>query len=164
MQSKDVLKNALLQYEGSMILVSHDRDFLQGLSTKVVEFRDHGIKTYLGDVYDFLEKKKIDSLKALENAGNVQEGGDKAKTSSNKVQYEQKKAQDAAERKRNNQVKKLEAELEALNQKKTEIEAQLAQPELYAEQIASGELYQQYQEIQKQIEDTEWKWLEVADN
>ncbi len=164
MQSKDVLKNALLQYEGSMILVSHDRDFLQGLSTKVVEFRDHGIKTYLGDVYDFLEKKKIDSLKALENAGNVQEGGDKAKASSNKVQYEQKKAQDAAERKRNNQVKKLEAELEELNKKKAELETQLAQPELYAEQIASGELYQQYQEIQKQIEDTEWKWLEVADN
>ena len=164
MQSKDVLKNALLQYEGSMILVSHDRDFLQGLSSKVVEFRDHGIKTYLGDVYDFLEKKKIDSFQALQMGGGTAAPGEKPKSSGNKEQYEQKKAQDAAERKRNNQVKKLEAELEALNQKKAEIEAQLAQPELYAEQIASGELYQQYQEIQKQIEDTEWKWLEVAEN
>ena len=90
--------------------------------------------------------------------------GEKPKSSGNKEQYEQKKAQDAADRKRNNQVKKLEAELEELNKKKAELEAQLAQPELYAEQIASGELYQKYQEIQKQIEDTEWKWLEVADN
>ena len=159
-----MLKNALLQYEGSMILVSHDRDFLQGLSSKVVEFRDHGIKTYLGDVYDFLEKKKIDSFQALQMGGGTAAPGEKTKVSGNKEQYEQKKAQDAAERKRNNQVKKLEAELETLNQKKAEIEAQLAQPELHAEQIATGELYQKYQEIQKQIEDTEWKWLEVAES
>ena len=94
----------------------------------------------------------------------VQDESGKVKNISNKAQYEQKKAQDAAERKRNNQVKKLEAELEELNKKKAELEAQLAQPELYAEQIASGELYREYQQIQKQIEDTEWKWLEVADN
>lgn len=162
MQSKDVLKNALLQYEGSMILVSHDRDFLQGLSTKVVEFRDQKLKMYLGDVYDFLEKKKIDSFNALQAATKATSGdGTPVKMSTNKENYVQKKAQDAAERKRNNRAKKLEAELEELTKQKEEIEAKLAQPELYAEQIASGELYEEYQRLQKVIEDKEWEWLEM---
>ncbi|MCQ2263899.1 MAG: ABC-F family ATP-binding cassette domain-containing protein [Bacteroidales bacterium] len=162
MQSKDVLKNALLQYEGSMILVSHDRDFLQGLSSKVVEFRDQQIKTYLGDVYDFLEKKKIDSFNALQAAGTkANSEGAPVKASSNKEQYEQKKAADAAERKRNNKAKKLEEEIAELTNQKLEIEGKLAQPEQYAEQIASGELYAEYQRLQKLIEDKEWEWLEV---
>ncbi len=163
MQSKDVLKNALLQYAGSMILVSHDRDFLQGLSGKVVEFRDHGIKTYLGDVYDFLEKKKIDSFNALQQAAKKPTAGGEApaKVSSNKQQYEQRKAADAAERKRNNKAKKLEEEIAELTRQKLEIEAKLAMPEQFAEQIASGELYAEYQRLQKLIEDKEWEWLEV---
>lgn len=165
MQSKDVLKNALLQYEGSMILVSHDRDFLQGLSTKVVEFRDQKLKMYLGDVYDFLEKKKIDSFQALQAATKATSGdGAPVKMSTNKENYVQKKAQDAAERKRNNRAKKLEAELEELTKQKEEIEAKLAQPELYAEQIASGELYEEYQRLQKVIEDKEWEWLEMDES
>ena len=163
MQSKDVLKNALLQYAGSMILVSHDRDFLQGLSGKVVEFRDHGIKTYLGDVYDFLEKKKIDSFNALQQAAKKPTAGGEvpAKASSNKQQYEQRKAADAAERKRNNKARKLEEEIAELTRQKLEIEAKLAMPEQFAEQIASGELYAEYQRLQKLIEDKEWEWLEV---
>ena len=165
MQSKDVLKNALLQYEGSMILVSHDRDFLQGLSTKVVEFRDQKLKMYLGDVYDFLEKKKIDSFQALQAATKAtSEDGAPVKISTNKENYVQKKAQDAAERKRNNRAKKLEAELEELTRQKEEIEAKLAQPEQYAEQIASGELYEEYQRLQKAIEDKEWEWLEMDES
>ncbi|MCQ2279601.1 MAG: ABC-F family ATP-binding cassette domain-containing protein [Bacteroidales bacterium] len=165
MQSKDVLKNALLQYEGSMILVSHDRDFLQGLSTKVVEFRDQKLKMYLGDVYDFLEKKKIDSFQALQAATKATSGdGAPVKMSTNKENYVQKKAQDAAERKRNNRAKKLEAELEELTKQKEEIEAKLAQPEQYAEQIASGELYEEYQRLQKAIEDKEWEWLEMDES
>lgn len=165
MQSKDVLKNALLQYEGSMILVSHDRDFLQGLSTKVVEFRDQKLKMYLGDVYDFLEKKKIDSFQALQAATKAtSEDGAPVKISTNKENYVQKKAQDAAERKRNNRAKKLEAELEELTRQKEEIEAKLAQPEQYAEQIASGELYEEYQRLQKVIEDKEWEWLEMDES
>lgn len=163
MQSKDVLKNALLQYEGSMILVSHDRDFLQGLSSKVVEFRDQKIKTYLGDVYDFLEKKKIDSFQALQAAAASSADGKPVKVSTNKENYEQKKAQDAAERKRLNQAKKLETEIDELNKKKEEIEAKLAQPEQFAAEIASGELYAEYEKIRKEIEDKEWSWMEIMD-
>jgi ATP-binding cassette subfamily F protein 3 len=71
MVSKDILKNALLQFDGTLILVSHDRDFLQGLTNKVIEFRNHTIRQHLGDVYDFLESRKLESLKELER-NNIQ--------------------------------------------------------------------------------------------
>lgn len=165
MQSKDVLKNALLQYEGSMILVSHDRDFLQGLSTKVFEFRDHALKTYLGDVYDFLEKKKIDSFNALQAAAKPA-GGSGAATASkpvstNKENYEQKKAKEAAQRKKENRARKIEEEIAALTQKKDEIEVKMAMPEQFAKEIASGELYAEYEKLQKTIEEKEWEWMEI---
>ncbi|MCK5765876.1 MAG: ABC-F family ATP-binding cassette domain-containing protein, partial [Bacteroidales bacterium] len=66
MRSKDILKSALLQYEGTLVIVSHDRDFLQGLSNKVFEFRNKGVKEYLGDIYDFLYFKKLSNLRELE--------------------------------------------------------------------------------------------------
>ena len=66
MRSKDILKQALEDYAGTMILVSHDRQFLDGLVETVYEFKDHKIKKYIGGISDFLEKKKIDSLRQLE--------------------------------------------------------------------------------------------------
>jgi ATP-binding cassette subfamily F protein 3 len=64
--SKNVLKEALRKFEGTLILISHDRDFLQGLSDRVLEFKDHKLKEYLGDINLYLEQKNIDSLVALE--------------------------------------------------------------------------------------------------
>lgn len=66
MRSKDILKNALKEYDGTLILVSHDREFLDGLVNKVYEFKGHKIKEFLGGIYDFLQKKKIDSFRELE--------------------------------------------------------------------------------------------------
>jgi ATP-binding cassette subfamily F protein 3 len=65
MLSKDILKNALIQYDGTLIIVSHDRDFLQGLTNKVYEFRKPNIKEYVGDIYDFLGQKNLTHLKEL---------------------------------------------------------------------------------------------------
>lgn len=162
MQSKDVLKSALLQYEGSMILVSHDRDFLQGLSTKVFEFRDHAIKTYLGDVYDFLEKKKIDSFHALQAQDTLQKGDAvQQKVSTNKQNWEKKKEREAIDRKKNNQVKRLEDEIAELNKQKVVIENKLADPEHYSAEIASGELYSAYEKILDAINEKEEKWMEI---
>ena len=66
MLSKDVLKNALMDFKGSMIIVSHDREFLQGLTTKTIEFKKGKIKEYIGDINEFLEQQQIDSLDLLE--------------------------------------------------------------------------------------------------
>lgn len=161
MQSKDVLKNALLQYEGSMILVSHDRDFLQGLSTKVFEFKDHSIKTYIGDVYDFLGKKKMDSLKELDR--NVQASTANEKNdSSNKISWEKKKEMDAAQRKTKNRLSKLESEIADLQQQLLSIEEKISNPEAHAAEINSGELYQRYNTIKEAIETKEMEWLELS--
>lgn len=159
MPSKDVLKNALLQYEGSLILVSHDRDFLQGLSTKTYEFKDKQIRGYVGDVYDFLEARKIETLNELQKRQQVVSGEAKA-VSSNKESYEQRKAQEAADRKKKNRLRKIEDEMESLQQQVAEIEDKLAQPDRYAAEIASGELYQAYEAAKKALEEKEMEWLE----
>ena len=159
MPSKDVLKNALLQYEGSLILVSHDRDFLQGLSTKTYEFKDKQIRGYVGDVYDFLEARKIETLNELQKRQQVTSGEAKA-VSSNKESYEQRKAQEAADRKKKNRLRKIEDEMEQLQQQVAEIEDKLAQPDRYAAEIASGELYSAYEVAKKALGEKEMEWLE----
>lgn len=161
MQSKDVLKNALLQYEGSMILVSHDRDFLQGLTEKTIEFKDHKMKTYIGDVYDFLEKKKIDSFHQLQVNDKATINSSTSKNNSQKELWEKKKEAEANDRKRHNKIKKIESEIEELTKKKEEIEVKLALPDQFEKEIASGELYAAYEEIQKQIAAKEEEWLEI---
>ena len=163
MPSKDVLKNALLQYEGSLILVSHDRDFLQGLSTKTYEFKDKQLRGYTGDVYDFLEARKLESLNELQGRQQVASQGDAKTVSANKENYEQRKAQEAADRKKKNRLRKLEDEVEQLQQQVAEIEEKLAQPDQYAAEIASGELYRAYEQAKQALEEKEMEWLELSE-
>ena len=162
MPSKDVLKNALLQYEGSLILVSHDRDFLQGLSTKTYEFKDKQLRGYTGDVYDFLQQRKIETLNELQRNVAVSSNSDKV-VSSNKESYEQRKAQEAADRKKKNRLRKLEDEVEQLQQQVAEIEDKLSQPDKYSAEINSGELYRAYDEAKQQLEEKELEWLELSE-
>lgn len=163
MPSKDVLKNALLQYEGSLILVSHDRDFLEGLSTKTYEFKDKQLRGYTGDVYDFLAERKLESLNELQRKQAAAVASGEKTVSSNKENYERRKEQEAADRKKKNRLRKLEDEVEALQQKVAEIEAKLADPDKYAAEIASGELYKQYEEAKQQLEEKEMEWLELSE-
>jgi len=163
MASKDVLKNALLHYTGSLIVVSHDRDFLSGLCDKIFEFKDKKIKTYIGDVFDFLEKKKIDSLNELQRKQN-NTANEIQTTSANKENYLLKKEQDAQQRKLQNQLKKLEREIEELQTELHQIEGKLTQPELYTKEIENGSLYNQYEKLKKEVAEKEEKWLELQDN
>jgi ATP-binding cassette subfamily F protein 3 len=158
MASKDVLKNALLHYTGSLIIVSHDRDFLSGLCDKIFEFKDKKIKTYIGDVFDFLEKKKLDSLNELQRKMNVGAGEERG-VSQNKENYLLKKEQEALQRKYQNQLKKLEREIETEQQALQKIEMKLAQPEQYAAEIEDGSLYAEYEKIKSNIAEKEERWL-----
>jgi len=162
MASKDVLKNALLHYTGSLIVVSHDRDFLSGLCDKIFEFKDKKIKTFIGDVFEFLEKKKIDSLNELQRKLSAGVGEERS-VSANKENYLQKKEQEAQQRKMQNQLKKLETEIENEQQKLRQIEIKLAQPELYAKEIESGTLYAEYEKLKQNIAAKEEQWLELQD-
>ncbi len=163
MPSKDVLKNALLQYEGSLILVSHDRDFLQGLTSKVYEFKNHQMHAFTGDVYDFLAQRKMETLNELQSRTAASASAFGEKVSSNKEQWEQKKQREADDRKKKNRLRKLEDELELLQRLLADTEERLANPEDNAEAIASGELYKAYESIKAQIEEKETEWLELSE-
>ncbi len=162
MQSKDVLKNALLQYQGSMILVSHDRDFLEGLTDKIFEFKNQKIKTFMGDVFEFLEKKKIDSLNELQKNNALNAGSEKG-LSSNKENYEKKREMDAALRKIQNRIKKLEEEMDHIQKELSLIEEKLANPDQFGPQINDGSLYKQYEKCKLHLEEKESSWLDLQE-
>jgi ATP-binding cassette subfamily F protein 3 len=162
MASKDVLKNALLHYTGSLVIVSHDRDFLTGLCEKIFEFKDKKIKTYIGDVFDFLEKKKLDSLNELQRKKNLGTAENKA-DSANKENYLLKKEQDAQQRKIQNQLKKLEREIEKEQEELHQIETKLSLPEQYVKEIETGSLYAEYEKLKNSIAEKEEIWMELQE-
>ena len=123
MRSKDILKHALLRYDGTLIVVSHDREFLDGLVDKVYEFGDRKVREHLGGIYEFLKRKKLSSLKEVEKADKQASTDRPTKNSSNKLEYEKKKNSEKRKRSAQKRVEqseeniaRLEDELEALDQ------------------------------------------------
>jgi len=121
MRSKEILKNALLAYDGTMIVVSHDRDFLDGLVNKIYEFRNKKIKLHLGGIYEFLKKKKLENLNEVERRDKAN-NTTKAVDSDSKSQYLEKKEWDKQLKKVRNKIEeseqnifKLEAEIEQMD-------------------------------------------------
>ncbi len=162
MQSKDVLKSALLQYDGALILVSHDRDFLQGLTDKVFEFKQKQIKEHIGDVYDFIENRKIESLKDLDKEIAVKKVTAEVEVSESKLQWEKKKELESQIRKIKNQITQIEAQINAEEERLKELDEMLAQPDKYQDKILSGELYKTYEQTKRNIEHrmAEWEILQ----
>jgi len=162
MVSKDILKNALLKFDGTLIVVSHDRDFLQGLTTKVFEFRNHTIKPHIGDVYDYLETRKLQSLKQLEIKKSTTSVRVEAEPASdNKAIYERRKQQEREIRKVAQAVSKSE---EAINQLEDDVkryDLMLAKPEAYKERITSGDLYREYEQIKHSLEQEMENWAKL---
>ena len=160
MDSKDVLKNALMQYTGTLVVVSHDRDFLEGLTDTIYEFRDHQIHEFRGDIYEFLEHRKIESLKALETVQTAAKPMQK-EVSANKLSYEQAKEKERELRKIRNAVGKAETEISTLEAEIKAMDNRLAQePEIL---VQEPDFYTKYQKLQKSLEEkmTEWEELSV---
>ena len=162
MQSKDILKNALLRYNGTLILVSHDRDFLQGLSNKVIEFKNKSIKVHLGDIDDYLEKRKIESLQLL-NTKNVSTASKSPTANSEtKNRWEQQKQKESDLRKITKQIENIEKEIQSLETAIEEMNRKLAIPENHSNEIASRELYQEYQLLQQKMYKSIAKWEDLC--
>lgn len=160
MRSKDILKSALLQYDGSLIIVSHDRDFLQGLTDKVFEFRQRGIREYAGDVYDFLEVRRLDHLKDLESANKAskKEESGSIGSASNKMDYLDRKAFEKRLRKVRNLLEQTEAQIHQCEKEMEEINLKLSHPEEYQQEIESKDLFSRYAALQKEIEQRMAEW------
>ena len=151
MVSKDILKNALNNYDGTLIIVSHDRDFLQGLSEKVYEFKDQGIKEYLGDINEFLNAKKVMDFKQFELENKQKSSSPKSKDSDNKISYQERKQLDKDIKKTSNKVGNLERSVEALEKELKALDAELSQPDRYKELSSQSGFFESYQEKQQQL-------------
>ena len=151
MISKDILKKALNKYDGTLIIVSHDRDFLQGLTQKVYEFKDQNIKEHLGDIHDFLNAKKVADFKQFELENKQKATTKKTQDSDNKSNYLERKQADKDIKKTSNKVKSLERSVEALENELKELDTELAKPEPYKELSSQAGFFESYQEKQKQL-------------
>lgn len=165
MNSKDILKNALLQYTGTLIVVSHDRDFLQGLTNSLYEFRNRAIKEFKGDIFEFLEYRKIENLKALEIEKKAVTEKATATVSQNKLNYEQAKQRERELRKLRGNVEKIEKEIEETEKeiaKKDEILS--ADPQSIA---SDTNFYSDYEALKAKLDTLMEEWekaTEAVDN
>ena len=146
MRSKDILKRAIQKYDGTVIVVSHDRDFLDGMVDRIYEFRDGGVKEYLGGIYYFLEKRKLESLQELERKDKPATTASTATPSSGKLSYEQRKEQEKQMRKIRKTIESIEAELASIEQQIASYDEKFASATEYneADYAAYNELKARY--------------------
>lgn len=168
MQSKDVLKNALQDFNGTLICVSHDRDFLNGLVSKVYEFGGGIVKEHLGGIYDFLRAKKMTNLTELEirqklpladGQPTVNRQSKPGSNQSGALDYAAQKAAAAEKRKKEKQIAEVENEIAALEEKQAEMEQVLAMPENQTQ-----ENFQKYESLKHQIEQKMYEWEILSEN
>ena len=169
MRSKDILKNAIMKYDGTVVVVSHDREFLDGMVEKVYEFRDGGVKEYLGGIYYFLEKRKLESLQEIERRdapAKMPAKGDEPKPAvSGKLSYEQRKEQEKQLRKAKKVVETIEAELADIEKRIAEYDARFAAATEYneADYKAYNELKTRYDHQMHEWEKASYELEIVAD-
>lgn len=159
MRSKDVLKDALKEFDGTVILVSHDREFLDGLVDKVYEFGNKKVIEHLGGIYEFLEHKKMDNLRELERAtqaANTSAGAADAQPTQNKLSYEARKEQARIVKRAEKAVADSEVRIAKLEKAIAAVEEKLATPE----GASDVTLYSEYSSLKKDLSDTMDLWTE----
>ena len=178
MRSKDILKNAILKYDGTVVVVSHDREFLDGMVQKVYEFRDGGVKEYLGGIYYFLEKRKLESLQEIERrdpspksaaakgpAKGAAPDEDAKAVPSGKASYEQRKEQEKLLRKLRRNVETIEAGLAEIEKQIAAYDAKFAAATEYNEAD-----YRDYNDLKARYDHQMHEWekasyeLEITEN
>ena len=156
--SKEVLKNALMKYDGTLLIVSHDRDFLQGLTNRVFEFRNGKVKQHIGDVSEYITARKIASLKELEEKEKkpTSKPAEKKDESKDEVRHQEKEIKQLQ-----NQLSKSEKIIEELEQKIKSFDEKLMDPEQYKEATTNKQLFNDYENFKKQLEAEMKKWEEL---
>lgn len=160
MRTKDVLKDAINDFDGTVIIVSHDREFLDGLVTKVYEFGGGVVKEHLGGIYAFLQKKKLDSLNDLQRkpelsaSPTTQNNEEPENTSENKLSYEAQKELNKKLRKLEKQVNDCEKEIEKLEDKISAVELKMTTPE----GASDMDLYTEHQGLKQEMDRVVEEW------
>lgn len=154
-KSKDILKQALKAYDGTLIVVSHDRDFLDGLVDKMYEFRDGRVREHLGSVADFLAKRKIETLQELERESKPAAVEQTAGQAARKNAFEQNRAEVKVDRKKRNRIAWLESEIAKLEKRMKSIETVLSAP---SEKDDIMELTREYLECKRDLDAWTDEW------
>nr|WP_321373538.1 ABC-F family ATP-binding cassette domain-containing protein [uncultured Bacteroides sp.] len=159
LRTKDVLKDAIKDFDGTVIIVSHDREFLDGLVTKVYEFGGGVVKEHLGGIYDFLQKKKMDSLNDLQrkpelSASPTAQNSESETVSENKLSYEAQKELNKKLRKLEKQVSDCEKKIENLEDKISAVELKMATPE----GASDMDLYAEHQKLKQDMDHVVEEW------
>jgi ATP-binding cassette subfamily F protein 3 len=178
MRSKDILKSALLKYDGTLLVVSHDREFLDGLVDKIYEFTDGKVREHLGGIWDFLRRKKMESMRELDTANSkplpaiaappTQASKPKEKPKEkvaekpsqselvkvSQLSYAEKKEQDKQRRKAEKQREDLEKQIEACDTEISNMDTALSD----TPSLATPEFFEQYNAVKKRQEELMWEW------
>lgn len=158
MRSKEMLKQALAEYDGTVLVVSHDREFLDGLVKCVYEFKNRKVKQHLGGIYDFLRKKKMDSLKELEQknkpAGGTSKEEKKAVADENKLSYEERKEINKNISRLEKSIEQSETQISRLEDEITRMDELLADPAL----LDDHSVFEKYEALKANLEEVMAQW------
>ena len=161
-QSKTLLKKALLNYDGSLIVVSHDREFLQGLSQKVYEFKNQKIREYIGDIDTFLSEKDLENFKQLESSQKDQKIISKDKNQE-QLSYNEKKKRKSDINKLKNSIGKIEKKIEQLEIVLKQKDTELSDPDKFKELSSDSNFFDVYKQEQNSLKDLEKKWADQTE-
>jgi ATP-binding cassette subfamily F protein 3 len=160
MRSKDILKQALIKYDGTLIVVSHDRDFLDGIVGKVFEFRHNKIRENIGGIYDFLRKKKIENLRDIEKRDKAKNESSRENPSSNKQKYIEKKEYERNLRRIRKRLEESELIIEKLEAEIIAVDKSFMEPGNSSEVHEAD--YKKYQELKEQLNDEMIRWEQYS--
>lgn len=162
MRSKDILKQALISYDGTLIVVSHDRDFLDGIVAKVYEFRHNRIKEHLGGIYDFLRRKKIDNLKEIERKDAGRKETSLENVSSNKQKYLERKEYERNLRRLRKKLEDSERVIERIENEISGLDKTFAS---HGDTPAEAEdFFKHYQELKENLDEEMGKWAQYTED
>ena len=158
MRSKDILKDALQKFDGTVVVVSHDREFLDGLVDRIYEFRDGGVREYLGDIWYFLEKRKVESLQDIERHDKPATTPKSTESATaGKLSYEQKKEQEKLIRKLRKAVESIEEETAMVEKQIAEYDARFAVATEY-----NADDYAKYNALKEQYDHLMHEWEKAS--
>lgn len=153
MRTKDILKQAITDFDGTVIVVSHDRDFLDGMVQKVYEFGDHRVREHLCGIWEFLEKKQLDSLQQIEASDKSHEPKAENMPSAGRLSYEEQKERERKHKQAQKRVKQVEERIQQLEQDIAAIEQQLSEG-----QTDDPSIYDRHAALQSDLEQTLTDW------
>ncbi|MEA4997594.1 MAG: ABC-F family ATP-binding cassette domain-containing protein [Petrimonas sp.] len=159
--SKEVLKKAIREFDGTAIIVSHDRDFLNELVSKVYEFSGGGVREHMGGIYDFLSKKKLENLQQLELSKSPATSKQKEKEehlSENKLSYQEQKEQNRLIKRKEKEVQEAEEKITKMEERLSEMETQLSTPE----GAVNFDLLQKYLETKNKLDAVMNNWERIT--